>query len=52
VRDHVEYALPLDPLSRPAQRLFVKPMVERIFEHRRETVARLLAAPAVPSAMG
>jgi ligand-binding SRPBCC domain-containing protein len=42
VRDHVEYALPLDPLSRPAQRPSVKPTVERIFAHRREAIARIL----------
>jgi hypothetical protein len=42
VRDRVDYALPLDPLSRPAHGLYVRPTIERIFAHRREVIARVL----------
>ena len=42
VRDRVEYSLPFAPLSEPVNALFVRPMVERIFRHRHETIARLL----------
>ena len=38
--DRVEYALPLDPLSRPGHRLFVRPTIERIFAHRRQVIAQ------------
>ncbi len=44
VRDHVEYALPLDPLSRPVHALFVRPTLERIFDFRRAEIARALGA--------
>lgn len=37
--DRVEYALPLDPLSRPAHPLYVRPLVERIFAHRHTVIA-------------
>ena len=36
--DRVEYALPFDPLSRPAHVLYARPMVERIFDHRRMVI--------------
>ncbi len=42
VRDRVEYALPLDPLSRPVHALYVRPTIERIFAHRREVIGRVL----------
>jgi len=42
VRDRVDYALPLDPLSRPLHRLLVRPDLERIFGYRRDAVARVL----------
>ena len=42
VRDRVEYALPLAPLSGPAHALFVRPTLERIFAYRRSAIARLL----------
>ncbi len=42
VRDRVEYALPLDPLSRPVRALFVRPTLERIFDFRRAEVAGAL----------
>uniref|UniRef100_A0A832MII4 CDP-paratose 2-epimerase n=1 Tax=Eiseniibacteriota bacterium TaxID=2212470 RepID=A0A832MII4_UNCEI len=44
VRDRVEYALPLDPLSRPVHALLVRPDVERIFAYRRDVIARTLGA--------
>jgi ligand-binding SRPBCC domain-containing protein len=43
IRDRVRYALPLGPLGRLAQRLFVRRDVERIFDYRREAVAERLA---------
>lgn len=56
VRDRVEYALPLDPLSRPLHPLFVRPDVERIFAHRRRVLAEILgdapgAAAGAPAAV-
>lgn len=42
VRDRVEYRLPWEPLSAPVRRLFVRPTIERIFEHRRQVIARIL----------
>ena len=42
VRDRVEYALPLAPLSAPVHALFVRPTIERIFRHRHEVIARVL----------
>lgn len=46
VRDRVDYALPLDPFSRPAHPFLVKPRIERIFAHRREVLARTFGDPA------
>jgi hypothetical protein len=45
VRDRVDYALPLDPLSRPAHALIVRPDVERIFAHRHAVIALRLGGP-------
>lgn len=42
VRDRVEYALPLDPWSRPVHALLVRPDVERIFAYRRRVMAGIL----------
>jgi ligand-binding SRPBCC domain-containing protein len=42
VRDTVRYALPLGPLGALAHRLFVRRDLERIFDFRREAVARRL----------
>ena len=36
--DRVEYALPLDPLSRPVHPLYVRPLIERIFAHRHDVI--------------
>jgi ligand-binding SRPBCC domain-containing protein len=53
IADRVRYALPLGALGSLAHRLFVRRDVERIFDYRREAVARHLAgAPAGPTAEG
>jgi ligand-binding SRPBCC domain-containing protein len=44
VRDRVDYALPLDPWSRPLHPLLVRPDLERIFRYRRDAVVRALGA--------
>jgi len=47
--DCVEYALPLDPLSRPVHALYVRPTIERIFDHRRAVIERVLGSdPLAP----
>jgi ligand-binding SRPBCC domain-containing protein len=43
VGDRVRYELPLGPLGELAHALFVRRDLERVFEYRRETIARLLA---------
>ena len=50
VEDLVHYALPLDPLSRPAHALLVAPRLSRIFAFRREALRRLFpgGAPVDP----
>lgn len=50
VRDTVDYALPLGPAGELAHAVFVRRDLERIFAFRHEAVARILAAPASPSA--
>jgi len=47
VVDHVEYALPLDPISRPIHPLFVRPQIERIFTYRRDVLVRRFGAPGI-----
>jgi ligand-binding SRPBCC domain-containing protein len=42
IRDRVDYALPLPYLTAPIHALFVRPMIEKIFAHRREVIARVL----------
>ena len=44
IRDRVRYALPLGPLGGIAHRLFVRRDLERIFDFRRDTLARLIAS--------
>ncbi len=39
--DRVEYALPLGPLGRIARTLFVRAMLERIFDYRFKSVAEI-----------
>jgi len=46
MRDRVEYELPLGPLGELAHGIFVKKRLQQIFDHRRETLKRLFAAPA------
>ena len=48
VVDSVDYALPLDPLSRVVHAAFVRRAVERIFDHRRERIEALLAPRPAP----
>jgi ligand-binding SRPBCC domain-containing protein len=43
VRDRVEYELPLGPLGQAARALFVRRVLERIFDHRARAIAELLA---------
>jgi ligand-binding SRPBCC domain-containing protein len=50
VRDRVEYALPLGRLGDAAHALFVRRTLGRIFDHRRDAIARLLAGGAGPPA--
>jgi ligand-binding SRPBCC domain-containing protein len=42
IRDRVRYALPLGPLGEIAHRLFVRRDLGRIFDYRRDAVARRL----------
>lgn len=42
MRDRVDYDVPLGPLGDVARALFVTRTVERIFDHRAETIAALL----------
>jgi ligand-binding SRPBCC domain-containing protein len=42
LRDRVRYALPFGPLGEIARRLLVRRDLERIFDHRRDAVGRLL----------
>jgi ligand-binding SRPBCC domain-containing protein len=42
VRDVVEYAVPLGFLGRAAHALFVRRALDRIFDHRRDEILRLL----------
>jgi ligand-binding SRPBCC domain-containing protein len=43
IHDRVRYAIPLGPLGSIAHHLFVRKDLERIFDYRRDAVARLLA---------
>jgi ligand-binding SRPBCC domain-containing protein len=43
VEDRVEYRLPLAAASAPVHTLLVRPAIERIFAHRRQAIAGLLA---------
>jgi ligand-binding SRPBCC domain-containing protein len=49
VRDLVEYVEPLGPLGRVAHALFVGRALERIFDFRRDAIARLLPARGTPA---
>ncbi len=42
IRDQVEYALPLSYLSAPVHRMFVRPMIQEIFTHRRGVIRQVL----------
>jgi ligand-binding SRPBCC domain-containing protein len=45
MRDRVEYRVPLGPLGRMANALFVAKMLDKIFDYREKMTARLLARP-------
>ncbi len=47
VHDRVDYALPLDPLSRPAHPLFVRPQIMKIFRYRREILVQTFGEPNI-----
>lgn len=49
VRDRVEYALPFGPLGDLAHALFVAGALRRIFDHRREVIARRLGPRRGPA---
>jgi ligand-binding SRPBCC domain-containing protein len=46
IRDRVRYSLPFGPLGELANRLLVRRDLRRIFDYRREAVAREMAQPA------
>ncbi|HVG17446.1 MAG TPA: SRPBCC family protein [Blastocatellia bacterium] len=48
VRDRVEYQIPYGPFGRLAHALFVRRTLEKIFDHRAQVIARLLAPALQP----
>ena len=40
IGDRIEYLLPFDPWSRPVQALYVRPLLERVLEHRGKVITR------------
>lgn len=48
MRDRVEYSLPLGPVGRAARALFVKGALDRIFDYRRDAIARIFPEKASP----
>jgi hypothetical protein len=48
MRDRVEYALPLGPVGGAVRTLFVKGALVRIFDYRREAIARIFPGNASP----
>jgi ligand-binding SRPBCC domain-containing protein len=46
MEDHVDYALPFGPLGRLVHALRVRRQLERIFDHRRETIEAIFRAGA------
>lgn len=44
MRDRVRYRPPLMPLSRPVHALFIRPVLERVFNYRHEAVAKMFGA--------
>jgi ligand-binding SRPBCC domain-containing protein len=48
IRDRVRYSIPFGPLGELANRLLVRRDLRRIFDYRREAVARELATAASP----
>jgi ligand-binding SRPBCC domain-containing protein len=52
VRDVVEYVVPLGPLGRIAHVLFIERALDRIFDHRRDAIRRLLGGAGAPDEGG
>lgn len=50
MRDRVDYELPLGPLGAPAHALFVRRMLDKIFDYRQHQVERIFIRPLTPSA--
>jgi ligand-binding SRPBCC domain-containing protein len=48
IRDRVRYSIPFGPFGELAHALFVRRDLRRIFDYRRDAVARLLVADGVP----
>jgi ligand-binding SRPBCC domain-containing protein len=46
VVDHMTYALPFDPFSRPAQALLVAPKLRQVFAYRRQALTALFGTMA------
>ena len=46
MRDVVRYRIPFGPLGRLAHRLFVRRMLDRIFDYRAEATSKLLSDAA------
>jgi len=46
MRDRVEYALPLGPVGGAVRALFVKGALDRIFDYRRDAIARIFPGKA------
>lgn len=42
MRDQVRYTVPLSPLSRPVHAIFIRPTLERIFNHRYIAIDQIL----------
>jgi len=52
MRDRVEYALPLGPIGSAVHALFVRNALERIFDYRRDAIARIFSGNASPLTEG
>lgn len=52
VVDQVEYELPYGPLGRLAQKIFVRRVLDRIFDYRRGRIRELLEGPGANERLG
>ncbi len=48
MHDRVEYALPLGPVGGAVRAVFVKGALDRIFDYRRDAIARIFPGNALP----